>query len=346
MLRELLRALLIVCTVVGGFCWLQAQYPATSNPFDDLRVCIVDLDCSRDGTTLLSRSKGQPDDCSPLVLHFLNREPPARALWTGETQLVDAALPGDASAALVLGDSGGLQRIDLRSLESRQLCQIPVAFDVKLLAVSTDGLTAALATSTEITLRDALTGAVQLRLNGHTSTINDMVFSDDGTVIASASDDGTVRIWNSLSGECRRVLSTPKVRFMRVRFVDGGRKLVTTNIALGWGNPGSICLWDDQTFEPLWQVSDDRLGALALAVTPDGTLAATGGFDRKINLWDLNKRACVGSLAGHAGTLRSLHFSPDGTTLVSAAEDGAIRFWNVRSRSLMRTIDVGKISPR
>ncbi|MGQ0633808.1 MAG: hypothetical protein ACT4QC_04295 [Planctomycetaceae bacterium] len=53
MLRELLRAFVLVGVAVGGFCWLLVRFPATSNPFDELHPYVVDLDCSRDGAIRL-----------------------------------------------------------------------------------------------------------------------------------------------------------------------------------------------------------------------------------------------------------------------------------------------------
>src|SRR5262249_8595497 len=64
------------------------------------------------------------------------------------------------------------------------------------------------------------------------------------------------------------------------------------------------------------------------AFHPDGTRLATGGRDRAVWLWDLERGEEVARLPGHSSYVWSLAFSPDGKTLVSGSGDSTVRLWD------------------
>jgi WD40 repeat protein len=76
--------------------------------------------------------------------------------------------------------------------------------------------------------------------------------------------------------------------------------------------------------------SDDVFG---LAFHPDGNRLASGGRDRVIWLWDLEKEQDVARLHGHTTYVFSLAFSPDGKSLVSGSGDGTVRLWDTEPMS-------------
>lgn len=67
----------------------------------------------------------------------------------------------------------------------------------------------------------------------------------------------------------------------------------------------------------------------ALAVSADGRLLATGGYDQKIKLWDTASGAELKTLRGHNGAIYGLSFRPDGRVLASASADRTIKLWSV-----------------
>ncbi len=69
---------------------------------------------------------------------------------------------------------------------------------------------------------------------------------------------------------------------------------------------------------------------MAVAVSPDGELLASGGGDWLIRLWEMDTGEPVGEpLGGHTNAVIGLAFSPDGQTLVSGSWDGTIQLWDV-----------------
>lgn len=81
-------------------------------------------------------------------------------------------------------------------------------------------------------------------------------------------------------------------------------------------------------------------GVSAVAVTPDGTITATGGPGGAIILWDAAVKTQVLRLAGHTGQVNALAFSADGNTLVSAGADGRVRTWNAGTGALLDGVEL------
>ena len=169
-------------------------------------------------------------------------------------------------------------------------------------------------------------------LEGHTSAIQSLSFSPDGTILASGSEDSTVVLWNvatrtniaTLEGHTRFVKS--------VSFSPDG-----TILASG-GSSGTILLWDVATRTNIATLKHPgRLTSVAFS--PDGTILASGGAEETIKLWDVATRTNIATLEWHTYRISSLSFSPDGTMLASGAEGNAVGLWDISTRKNIATLE-------
>lgn len=176
-----------------------------------------------------------------------------------------------------------------------------------------------------ILLWDIETVSIAAIFSGHADTVHEIAFSPSGTQLASVSDDGTLRIWDTASGSALQVIEVGiPLRTVTYRF-DGAVLLVgDTN--------GTITLLD-AILGTTYGTYSGHTGAInTLAFSPDGTLFASGSDDGTIAIWDgLQPGISIATLTAHFASVRDVTFSPDGIRLASAADDNTIRIWGVRT---------------
>ena len=173
--------------------------------------------------------------------------------------------------------------------------------------------------------------AEQNRLEGHSQRVNRARYSADGQRIASASDDGTTRIWRS-DGELLQVLKGEGDRMTDTVFSPDGQILAAASA------DGKVYLWNLLSEGPPQTLSGHDDWVTSIAFSPDGQFLASGSRDQTIKLWRLSDGTLLNTLAGHRGWVNSLDFSPDGRLLASGSEDNTIKLWDVATGNLSQTL--------
>ncbi|CAD8128937.1 unnamed protein product [Paramecium sonneborni] len=176
-----------------------------------------------------------------------------------------------------------------------------------------------------ICIWDVKTGQQQAKLNGHTSSVNSVYFSPDGTTLVSGSDDNSINLWDFKTRKQKAKLNGHFDSVNSVCLSPDG-----TTLASG-SRDKSIYLWDVKTRKKKAKLNGHTGSVNSVCLSPDGTTLASGSVDKSIRLWDIKTGQQKANLGGHIDSVNSVCYSPDGTTLASGSWDKSIRLWNVKT---------------
>jgi WD40 repeat protein len=171
----------------------------------------------------------------------------------------------------------------------------------------------------------ARTNHASTLLDGHTDQVHAVAFSPDGKLLATASWDRTVQIWNVGTGRHQGPpLTSHQDAVNTAAFSPDGSLLATA----GWDRV--VRLHDVATGAQRGQLSGAEDAVNVVAFSPDGKLLAAGGRDGTVRLWRVDSRRPYGQpLTGHENEVTDLAFSPDGELLATTSFDGTVRLWRV-----------------
>jgi WD40 repeat protein/class 3 adenylate cyclase len=216
-----------------------------------------------------------------------------------------------------------------------------------------------------IDLRDEATGdSVRLWAGHEGSDLNDVQFSEDGSILATAGDDGFLKIWDPDSGDeissvqgatgavgqsfdadGRHVAATwPEAGMIRVAETatgdivsriemdifpwDSALSPDGTRLAVAGPDSDSVPVFDVRTGDVLVEL-ENTPSVNSVSWSPNGRWIATGDVDSSVRVWDAATGALEERLLGHTGIVITVDWSPDSRRIVSGGSDGTARVWEL-----------------
>ncbi|KAG4429595.1 hypothetical protein IFR05_014919 [Cadophora sp. M221] len=173
---------------------------------------------------------------------------------------------------------------------------------------------------------------VARRVGGHSDTVLGIAFSPDNKILASASADRTIKLWDLPTGGACRTLIGHSGAVVGVAFSPDGKLIASAS------GDRTVRLWDSVTGE--CRILEGHEGSLrAVAFSPDSKVVASASQDRTVRIWDSATGEACGTLSGHYGWVSHVAFSPDGKLLASGSEDKTVRIWDWVTRKVRHVLE-------
>ena len=167
---------------------------------------------------------------------------------------------------------------------------------------------------------------------GHSMKVNAVALGLNDSLLASASADNTIGLWDVSSGRELRALSGHKGWVKCVAFSPDGRLLASGS------NDKTIKIWDVATGAELLSLAGHTAPIESIAFSGDGHLLASGGADNSVKLWDVTTGREASALRGHSGWVTAVAFSNDGKWVATGSMDTTVRLWEVATGRELRVM--------
>ena len=172
---------------------------------------------------------------------------------------------------------------------------------------------------------------------GHTERVFCLAFKPNSYLLASGSDDKTIRLWDVGDNTNLRHVRTLRGHTEAVKSVawsPDGSTLASAS------NDGTVRLWNPDNGINFAVLRGHTAGAACVAWSPDGRILASGSHDDTIRLWNPDTHGIRRVLRGHHRSVITLAFHPNGQTLASGSYDHFIRLWNPNTGAHKATLTV------
>lgn len=240
--------------------------------------------------------------------------------------------------------------------------------------------TFAVRTNRSLSLWDFEAQQMKGKIDNTAESLNQVVSSLDGKLIATAGSNPVISLWNGQTGRKLRNINRNSNEVYALgfdpqgRLISGGRDKVAIvarpeklgqamslrghqgwiwsvdystsgNVLASGSQDTKIILWDANTGAQIKQLTDHTGSVQFVTFSPTESVLASASRDDSIRFWDTETYTIIEECRKHTADVNSLDYSADGTLLVSGADDGNVIVWDVATKSVLAKhhVDQGKV---
>lgn len=163
----------------------------------------------------------------------------------------------------------------------------------------------------------------------YTQEVTAVTFSPTGKILASASEDGSIQLWNTQTNTAIGTFNQHSKGVNSIAFSPDARFI------LSGSDDAIVRLWETETGKLIRSFTGHTAFTNTIAYAPNGRWIASGSLDSTVRLWDVKTGKTIHVFKGHSDNVYALAFSPNGQFLATASWDGTTRLWNVQTKELI-----------
>jgi WD40 repeat protein/serine/threonine protein kinase len=156
----------------------------------------------------------------------------------------------------------------------------------------------------------------------HNSSVRSVCFSPNGTRLAGAGDDGTIKVWAVDTAQEKLTLKGHTSRVCSVCWSPDGKRIASGSLDT------TAKVWNAETGQEKLTLKGHARAVQGVCFSPDGMLIASASNDNSLKLWDAATGQEHLTFKGHTEAVQGVCWSPDGKRIASGSGDKTVKVWD------------------
>ncbi|KAL4431820.1 hypothetical protein ABPG74_015260 [Tetrahymena malaccensis] len=169
-------------------------------------------------------------------------------------------------------------------------------------------------------------------MQGHRSQVTQVAFHPTYSIVATCSEDGSIRLWDFESGQLERALKGHMGTVNSITFDSQGKYMASSSTDL------SIRIWDLSQYTCIRTLYGHEHNVSDVKFLPNGDFLISASRDKTLKLWEVVTGFCKRTYEGHEEWVKCLRVHESGTQFASGSSDQTVMVWNLDANQPLQVL--------